>query len=69
MKKAGRVWAVLLESKKYPVYRYICEDNSGELWQFYIQKKTHKEIEEDQGNIIGKHVMWDFNRGVLSFFR
>jgi hypothetical protein len=67
MRKTGRIWEVVLVSEKFPCYRYICEDGNGELWQFYISESTHEEIEENEGDIIGKYVQWDYRRRALRF--
>ena len=67
MTKTGRIWAVMLESERFPFYRYICEDHTGGLWQFYLRGPTHQEIEEDHGDIIGMYVQWDLSKRVLKF--
>ena len=55
-------------SEEFRLIRYICEDGDGELFEFLISNETHDRIEEDQGDIVGKYILWDFREKSLRFF-
>lgn len=70
MRKTGKIWTVLKEGNdEHPFFRYICEDGDGKLWQFYISRDTHEEIEQDLGKVEGRIVQWNFRKKTLRFFR